>query len=114
MDLTDSLKALFIDTATTFKGSARRIFMAATDHPAWLYGRRTPGCANHQHQARRLGLLAQEGRHPVVELGATPYQTGVKLSTEAMEAVEPRLTRLPTLTKWFVDISDSPAHQRRG
>jgi hypothetical protein len=30
MDLTDSLKALFIDTATTLKGSARRIFMART------------------------------------------------------------------------------------
>jgi len=30
MDLTDSLKALFIDTAKTLKGSARRIFMART------------------------------------------------------------------------------------
>ncbi len=30
MELTDSLKALFIDTATTLKGSARRIFMART------------------------------------------------------------------------------------
>ena len=28
MELTDSLKALFIDTANTLKGSARRIFMA--------------------------------------------------------------------------------------
>ncbi len=30
MDLTDSLKALFIDTAKTLKGSARRVFMART------------------------------------------------------------------------------------
>jgi hypothetical protein len=30
MELTDSLKALFIDTATTLKGSARRVFMART------------------------------------------------------------------------------------
>ena len=30
MELTDSLKALFIDTAKTFKGSARRVFMART------------------------------------------------------------------------------------
>lgn len=30
MELTDSLKALFIDTATTLKGSARRLFMART------------------------------------------------------------------------------------
>jgi hypothetical protein len=30
MELTDSLKALFIDTARTLKGSARRVFMART------------------------------------------------------------------------------------
>ena len=30
MDLTDSLKSLFIDTAKTLKGSARRLFMART------------------------------------------------------------------------------------
>ena len=30
MELTDSLKALFIDTAKTLKGSARRLFMART------------------------------------------------------------------------------------
>ena len=30
MNLTDSLKALFIDTAKTLKGSARRVFMART------------------------------------------------------------------------------------
>jgi hypothetical protein len=30
MQLTDSLKALFIETATTLKGSARRLFMART------------------------------------------------------------------------------------
>jgi len=30
MDLTNSLKSLFIDTAKTLKGSARRLFMART------------------------------------------------------------------------------------
>ena len=30
MDLTDSLKALFIDTSKTLKGSSRRLFMART------------------------------------------------------------------------------------
>jgi Rhodopirellula transposase DDE domain len=30
MELTDALKALFIDTAQTLKGSARRVFMART------------------------------------------------------------------------------------
>ena len=30
MELTDSLKALFVDTARSLKGSARRLFMART------------------------------------------------------------------------------------
>ena len=30
MELTDSLKALFVDTAQSLKGSARRLFMART------------------------------------------------------------------------------------
>jgi hypothetical protein len=30
MDLTDSLKSLFIETAKALKGSARRLFMART------------------------------------------------------------------------------------
>ncbi len=40
MDLTDSLKALFIDTAKTLKGSARRIFMARTVHELGPGGQR--------------------------------------------------------------------------
>ena len=31
MELTDSLKALFVDTAQSLKGSARRLFMARTN-----------------------------------------------------------------------------------
>lgn len=42
--------------------------------------------------------------HPVVELVTTLYQTGVKLTKEAMETVESQLQRLPSLEKWFVDI----------
>jgi hypothetical protein len=34
----------------------------------------------------------------------TTYQTGVKLTKEAMDAVETQLQRLPSLEKWFVDI----------
>lgn len=34
----------------------------------------------------------------------TPYQTGVKLTKEAMEVVETQLQRLSSLAKWFVDI----------
>ena len=34
----------------------------------------------------------------------TTYQTGVKLTKEAMEVVETQLQRLSSLEKWFVDI----------
>jgi hypothetical protein len=40
----------------------------------------------------------------VVELVTTTYQTGVKLTKEAMDVVETYLQRLPSLEKWFVDI----------
>src|SRR6266496_6744021 len=40
MDLTDSLKALFIETAHTLKGSARRLFMARTVKELGLGGQR--------------------------------------------------------------------------
>jgi hypothetical protein len=40
MDLTNSLKSLFIDTAKTLKGSARRLFMARTVRELGLGGQR--------------------------------------------------------------------------
>src|SRR5919205_1386117 len=40
MDLSDSLKALFIETAKTLKGSARRVFMARTVKELGLGGQR--------------------------------------------------------------------------
>jgi hypothetical protein len=40
----------------------------------------------------------------VVELVTSVYQIGVKLTKEAMKAVETQLQRLPSLEKWFVDI----------
>ncbi len=40
MDLTDALKALFIDTAKTLKGSARRVFMARTVKELGIGGQR--------------------------------------------------------------------------
>jgi transposase len=49
--------------------------------------------------------MTWKGRHPVVELVNTAYQTGVKLSKEAMEMVETQLSRAETLGKWFVDIA---------
>nr|WP_307811401.1 transposase [Ktedonospora formicarum] len=48
--------------------------------------------------------MTWKGNHPVVTLVTTTYQTGVKLTKEAMEAVEAHLQRLPSLKKWFVDI----------
>ncbi len=50
------------------------------------------------------GTMTWNGRHPVVELVTTLYQTGVKLTKEAMDLVEAQLTRFPDLGKWFVDI----------
>lgn len=45
-----------------------------------------------------------KGKEPVVELVTTTYQTGVRLTKEAMRLVEAQLRRLPGLAKWFVDI----------
>jgi transposase len=52
--------------------------------------------------------MTWNGVHPVVELVATTYQTGVKLTKEAMDRVEAQLQRLPHLEKWFVDIPYPP------
>ncbi len=48
--------------------------------------------------------MTWKGQHPVVELVTTTYQTGVKLTEEAMELVEAQITRFPDLGTWFVDI----------
>jgi transposase len=53
--------------------------------------------------------MTWKGKHPVVELVMTTYQTGVKLTKEAMKLVETQLQRLPSLDKWFVDIKYSPS-----
>lgn len=58
--------------------------------------------------------MTWKGAHPVVEIVTTTYETGVKLTKEAMEMVETHLTRLPELTKWFVDISYTPFPQHSG
>lgn len=48
--------------------------------------------------------MTWKGQSPVVELVTTTYQTGVKLTKEAMQMLETQLQRLPGLDKWFVDI----------
>ncbi len=51
--------------------------------------------------------MTWKGKHPVVTLVTTTYQTGVKLTKEAMDLVESQIQRLPSLRKWFVDIDGS-------
>ena len=41
--------------------------------------------------------MTWKGSEPVVELLTTAYQTGVKLTKEAMDALETQLERLPHL-----------------
>ncbi len=50
--------------------------------------------------------MTWKGRRAVVELVTAPYRRGVRLSKQAMAAVEAQLTRLPQLDKWFVVIGD--------
>ena len=52
--------------------------------------------------------MTWKGRRPVVEPVTTVYHRGVRLTTEAMAAVEAQVARLPGLEQWFVDI-DGPA-----
>jgi Rhodopirellula transposase DDE domain len=53
--------------------------------------------------------MTWKGKHPLVIFVTTTYQTGAKLTKEAMRAIEAQLLRLPHLDKWFVDIvSPSP------
>jgi hypothetical protein len=48
--------------------------------------------------------MTWKGVRPLVELVTTTYKTGVKLTKEAMAALETQVERLPELEKWFVDI----------
>ena len=56
--------------------------------------------------------MTWKGRHPEVELVTTTYQTGVKLTKDAMALVEAQITRLPDLGKWFVDIAPAASSSR--
>jgi hypothetical protein len=56
--------------------------------------------------------MTWKGHHPVVKLVPTTYQSGIKLTKEAMKVVETQLERVPSLKKWFVDIKYSPPDLR--
>ena len=54
-----------------------------------------------------MGFMASmtwKGRRPQVALLTQVYQTGVRLSRQAMDAIEKQVQRLPSLRKWFVEI----------
>ena len=43
-------------------------------------------------------------RHPLVRLVTQAYESGVRISKTAMKAVERKLSRLPHIPSWFIDI----------
>lgn len=55
--------------------------------------------------------MTWKGKRPIVNLVMTLYASGVRLSKDAMLALEAQLTRLPGLEKWFVDIIPSTLSQ---
>jgi transposase len=48
--------------------------------------------------------MTWHGRHPVVSLITKTYQTGLKLTKQAMLKLETQFQRLPLLENWFVTI----------
>jgi hypothetical protein len=49
--------------------------------------------------------MTWKGNAPVVRLLTTIYETGVRLSKQAMAEVEKHLERLSDLERWFVKIA---------
>jgi len=49
--------------------------------------------------------MVWKGMPPVVKLVTTVYETGVRLTQAAMAELETQVKRLPSLEKWFVEIS---------
>ena len=49
--------------------------------------------------------MTWRSKHPVVKVVTTIYKTGVRLSQAAMADLETQIKRLPTLEKWFIEIS---------
>lgn len=52
--------------------------------------------------------MTWRGIRPVVNAVTRGYRTGVRLTKEAMTAIEQRITRDPVLGKWFVTITPVP------
>src|SRR5262245_14331938 len=110
MELTDSLKALFMETARSLKGSARRLFMARTVKELGPGGQRhaerTLGWSRvtirkgiHELASGFTGLdaLAARGRKPV-EAPLPPLRHARTAIVDSQSQTEPQLrtTRLST------------------
>src|SRR5260221_5018692 len=57
-----------------------------------------------QTALRLASTMTYHGLSPLVKFIDQSYQTGIRLSQQAMSALERRLDRLPLLGKWFVRI----------
>jgi len=57
-----------------------------------------------------IETMAWQGVHPVVQAITTTYRTGVKLTKDAMAALERCFIRDPLLGRWFVTISLDTIH----
>jgi hypothetical protein len=94
MELTDSLKTLFIDTARSLKGSARRLFMARTVKEL--------GSGGQRHAERELGwsrVTLRKGTHEL-ESGFTCLDA---FSARGRKRAEDRLPTLLLDIKAIVD-----------
>ena len=58
---------------------------------------------------RLASTMTYNGLSPIICFVETLYQTGIRLSTSAMAALERRFERLPGLEKWFVQIVPCPS-----
>ena len=95
MDLTASLKALFVDTAKALKGSARRIFMARTVHELGPGGQR--------RAERELGWS-----RVTIRKGAGERESGIPLHDNfAARGRKPAEAHLPHLLTDIRAIVDS-------
>ena len=55
--------------------------------------------------------MTWKGVSPVVRLATEAYELGVKLTKNAMRAIEAKMKRLPNLEPWFVEIDYDPSGQ---
>jgi hypothetical protein len=98
MDLTDSLKALFIETARSLKGSARRLFMARTVRELGAGGQRLAERElGWNRQLIRKGMHELEGSVICLDIDAAKRHRG-RLRVE---------TKYPDLKKALEDILDT-------